>query len=462
MLNINKNNKKIGRSFFLLTTIAIVLSNCSQKKEKYIQAITPPVEAADLAFKKFTINTDSTVIIESQTGSQIKIQPGTFILKNGQPIKGNVDFKFREFHNAYDILRSGIPMSSNQERKDFLQSAGMIELHAYQNNEELNISPDKNIDIQLASYKTSEGYSLYYLDNNINWQTRDSFESKVNVRKQDKLNKLDNIPIKPSEEDSIKDIVFELASNLSETPYLRPFKDLQWKIDEKEVNAKIIEALRVTWDEVSLKELNHRKMKYELTFRKKMEQISDSGKVNKIIINSVVVYATPLLNKKNNMQNRKAFAVQMKGYNEILDRIAAEKIRVSKEADLVNNFRINKMGIWNIDKIQKQENIIFTRLTFDFEKEIDLEINHVKLFVIYEDDNSVIPYLLSEFKKIGIPKDKKISIVAILPKNKLAVVENDVIKSRVLINNENIYLTTNKVDAVSYFSKFDGSVVGSW
>ena len=120
------------------------------------------------------------------------------------------------------------------------------------------------------------------------------------------------------------------------------------------------------------------------------------------------------------------------------------------------------MGIWNIDKIQKQENIIFTRLTFDFEKEIDLEINHVKLFVIYEDDNSVIPYLLSDFKKIGIPKDKKISIVAILPKNKLAVVENDVIKSRVLINNENIYLTTNKVDAVSYFSKFDGSVVGSW
>ena len=269
MLNINKNNKKIGRSFFLLTTIAIVLSNCSQKKEKYIQAITPPVEAADLSFKKFTINTDSTVIIESQTGSQIKIQPGTFILKNGQPIKGNVDFKFREFHNAYDILRSGIPMSSNQERKDFLQSAGMIELHAYQNNEELNISPDKNIDIQLASYKTSEGYSLYYLDNNINWQTRDSFESKVNVRKQDKLNKLDNIPIKPSEEDSIRDIVFELASNLSETPYLRPFKDLQWKIDEKEVNAKIIEALRVTWDEVSIKELNHRKMKYELTFRKK-------------------------------------------------------------------------------------------------------------------------------------------------------------------------------------------------
>ena len=455
MSNIIQNNIKIAITILLLTTSTIIISNCSQKNNKYKQTIEPPVPQADIQFKKTIVNADSNIVIESSTGTKIKIKAQTFISKNGTPVKGNVDFKFREFHNAYDILRSGIPMSTSQDRNSFLASAGMIELRAYQNNEELSIDPQKNVEIQLASFKPSDGYDLFYLENNTDWKTKDSFETGVNVLKQEKLKSLSNFPTKPYEEDSTKEIVFDLSSNLSDAPYLKPFKDMSWRIDPKDATPIIINAMRVNWDEVSIKELNHRKMLYELTFKKEIEDPSLSGNEDKKFTKSIVVKATPLLHEQNKRQNRKAFALQMKAYNDILAKMEDEKLRVSKEADLVNSFKINKMGIWNVDKFLKREDLIFTKVSFDFEKEIDPEINHVKIYVIYEDDNSVIQFLPSDFSKIGIIKDKKISIVAVLPQNNLAVVNYEAIKKQIALNNEKIYLVTNKVEANSYLSNFD-------
>jgi len=455
MSNTTKNNIKIAITIILLTITAIVISNCSQKKDNYKQTIAPPVPNADIQFKKIAVNADSNVVIESPTGTKIKIKPQTFISKNGTPVKGKVDFKFREFHNAYDILRSGIPMSTDQNRNNFLESAGMIELRAYQNNEELSIDPQKNIEIQLASFKHSDGYDLFYLENNTDWKTKVSFKMGINDSKQEKLKKLSNVPPKPYEYDSTKEIVFDLSSNLSDAPYLKPFKDMQWRIDPKDATPTIINAMRVNWDEVSIKELNHTKMLYELTFKKEIEEPSLSGNEDKKFTKSIVVKAAPLLHEQNKRQNRKALAVQMKAYNDIVAKIEDEKMRVSKEADLVNTFKINKMGIWNIDKFQKKEELIFTKVSFDFEKEIDPEINHVKIFVIFEDDNSVIQYLPKDFSKIGITKDKKLSIIAVLPHNKLAIVNNDGIKKQIALNNGKIYLATNKVDAISYLSNFD-------
>lgn len=455
MLNTIQNNIKIAITVLLLTTSTIIISNCSEKNNKYKQTINPPVPSADIQFKKTTVNADSNVVIESPTGTKIKIKAQTFISKNGSPVKGNVDFKFREFHNAYDILRSGIPMSTSQDRNSFLASAGMIELRAYQNNEELNVDPQKNIEIQLASFKPSDGYDLFYLENNTDWKTKDSFEMGINVSKQEKLKILSNVPPKPYEDDSTKEIVFDLSSNLSDAPYLKPFKDMMWRINPKDATPTIINAMRVNWDEVSIKELNHRKMLYELTFKKEIEEPSLSGNEDKKYTKSIVVKATPLLHEQNKRQDRKAFALQMKAYNEILAKMEDEKLRVSKEADLVNSFKINKMGIWNVDKFLKRDDLIFTKVSFDFEKDIDPEINHVKIYVIYEDDNSVIQFLPTDFSKIGIIKDKKISIVAVLPQNKLAVVNYDVIKKQIALNNQKIYLVTNKVEANSYLSNFD-------
>ena len=48
--------------------------------------------------------------------------------------------------------------------------------------------------------------------------------------------------------------------------------------------------------------------------------------------------------------------------------------------------------------------------------------------MIYEDDNSVIPYGADQWNKIGFPINAKVSLVAVLPKNELAVITSDEIQ----------------------------------
>ena len=120
----------------------------------------------------------------------------------------------------------------------------------------------------------------------------------------------------------------------------------------------------------------------------------------------------------------------MKEYNDYVTKIEEEKTRVEKEADLLNAFQINKMGIWNIDCLQRQTDVIFTKINFDFQNEIDPIVNKIKVYVIFEERNSVVQYFPNEFNKIGIPDGKRVSIVAVLPNNKIAFVENEEIQNQ--------------------------------
>ena len=192
----NKNKLKIGIIVVLLVITAFFVSTHISRQDEYVQKVIPPVPDADLKFKNYEINSDSLSLLKTPTGTQIKVQPGSFIHKNGTKVNGLVSFKLREMHNPYDILCSGIPMSLNQTRSGFLESAGMIEMRAFQNNEELEVNPQKNIDVQLAAYKPSKGYQLYYLEDN-NWKTKDTFLTIQNIDKQQELNRLKKLPPPP-------------------------------------------------------------------------------------------------------------------------------------------------------------------------------------------------------------------------------------------------------------------------
>ena len=446
----NKNNIKIGIIIAVLVFAAIYISIHISNQDEYVQKVTPLIPNADLPYKNYTINSDSLSFLKTPTGTKIKVQPGSFVHKDGKIVTGSVSFKLREMHNAYDILQSGIPMSLSQKREGFLESAGMIEMHAFQNNEELEVNPQKNIDVQLAAYKPSEGYQLYYLENN-NWQTKDTFLTVQNIEKQEKLIRLNKLPVPPNETDTLGDIIFELAASEIDAPYLKPFQNIQWKIKSEEATPQVRQQLRVNWDEVSIKEVNRRKMKYELTFIKKVLIPTDTGIDYQTSTKKLVLNATPIMNEKTKRKDRKSFAVQMKEYNDYITKIAEEKIRVEKEADLLNAFKINKMGIWNIDCLQRQSEVIFTKINFDFQNEIDPTVNKIKVYVIFEKSNSVVQYLPKDFNIIGIPASMEVSIVAVLPNNNIAFVDDEQIKEKMKKNNQNLFLSTKKIKSNQFF-----------
>ena len=450
IMTMQKNKIKIPLLALLLFSVLVGGCNIFKGKTKESQAIQPPVVAANIPFNEYLIHNDSSITIKLSTGTAINVQPGIFEREDGNPIEGPITLKVREFHSAYDILRSGIPMSINSSQKDFLQSAGMIELRANNNGNELKVKEGKQIEIALAGYNLSNGYDLYYTSDGSSWSQTGRFVSDSNYQRNNRIKELSIIPKVPTDTvDMGKDLIFSLKADLTEVPYLKPFSNLQWRVSKKDISPKVIDAIRIIWDEVSIKQIKGNKLENELVFKRK--QFDTSGNQ---IVQQLVVKASPIVGGKNNREDRKLFAQQMDMYKNTLAKIEEEKARLAKEADMLNSFTISKMGIWNIDKIMKRDDLILVNASFDFEKEINRDINKLKVFVIYEDDNSVIPYASVQWNKIGIRPNSKVSLVAVLLKNELAVITSDELQRQLRGASNSILFATKRVSGVDYLKKF--------
>ncbi len=450
-MTIQNNKMKIPLLALFLLSLLGGGCNIFNGQPKESQVIQPPVVAADIPFNEYLINNDSSRSIKLLTGTTINIQPGIFEREDGKSIEGAITLKVREFHSANDILRSGIPMSINTNQKDLLQSAGMIELRASNNGNTLKVKGGKQIEIALAGYNLSNGYDLYYTADGSSWTQNGQFVSDSNFQRNNRIKELSIIPKEPTDTVEMgKDFIFSLKADLTEVPYLKPFSNLQWRVSKKDMSPKVIEAIRMIWDEVSIRQIKENKLKNELVFKRK--QLDNSGNQ---INQELIVSASPIVGGKNKRENRKLFAEQMNQYKNTLAKIEEEKARILKEADMLNSFTISKMGIWNIDKIMKIEDIILVNASFDFEKEINRDVNKLKVFVIYEDDNSVIPYSADQWNKIGFSIKAKVSLVAVLPKNELAVITSEELQRQLKGASHSILFSTKRVSGIDYLKKLE-------
>lgn len=213
-------NIKLLINTMLLIGLVSIMSKCSRHKTTYQQKIEAPVAGHDIPFQEYTFQQDSGLTVERSSGTMIKIAPGSFQKNDGSAITGPITLKVREFHNPTEVFQSGIPMSQDSLRNNFLQSAGMIELRAFNNGEELKLKNNKSVDVELAGFKASDGYQLYYLENNKNWIVTDTFKSGENERKKTKLGKILSFLSTPFRKKEIPDeIIFDLVGNVKEAPY---------------------------------------------------------------------------------------------------------------------------------------------------------------------------------------------------------------------------------------------------
>lgn len=144
------------------------------KREKAFLKTHPlvkrPIEKADVVPDVFTTNTITGGTVEYGSGTRIIIPPTAFVDANGNTVTGNVDITYREFRDPADIIVSGIPMKydSGGVVGDF-KSAGMFEMYASQNNQEVFVAPGKNVELQFAVTDTAPEYNFYRLDESKGW-----------------------------------------------------------------------------------------------------------------------------------------------------------------------------------------------------------------------------------------------------------------------------------------------------
>jgi len=127
--------------------------------------VTSLLEEQDVKYASYIVNADEGGTITHTTGSELNIPQHAFIDVNGNEISGDVEIKYREFHDQLDILFSGIPMTYDSAGTTYnFESAGMMEIQGYQNGIPVYIKPAQPLEVSMHSENPSPVFNIYNLD----------------------------------------------------------------------------------------------------------------------------------------------------------------------------------------------------------------------------------------------------------------------------------------------------------
>jgi hypothetical protein len=394
-----------------ITTIPLQTNAQNSKSNKAF--IVPPISKLNVPYQKFKLKSEHGATLKTESNSKIIVPKNAFVNKKGENIIGDVEIQFREFHDQADIIASGIPMKYDSAGiQSHLESAGMIDIKGYQNNEPVFINPKKQITVELQSTQIADKFNMYALDTVAkNWTYLHRDNSLKGLEKQDnavkennatktiqkqidaippkieiekvvyskKINQLPkaNEPTKPSKaiEGRPK---FQLDVNAKEFPELATFNNMVFEVgsENKNYNSKLSE---ITWSSAEISEGSQKGKNYLLTLklRDRIEKLFVyPALTGKDFDNALKTYDIKYIEYKNVLAKRLAdekrlkeefekkqaeYLAEQKKLNDdlIKERI---KIRQEQEQQLANQFKsignqqrvtrifqVSNFGIYNSD-----------------------------------------------------------------------------------------------------------------
>lgn len=346
-----------------------VISGTSKNK------IKPPLKNVDIEYKNYSINAQRGLKIRYfETGSVITIPDSAFVDAEGEIIEGKVDIKYREFHDPVDFFVSGIPMTYDSAGEKYhFESAGMLEMLAFQYGKPVFLNPEKRITIEMLSKQTEDKFNIYkfnplqgnwkYIHKDkaipVNQPSGDNIKNSlfaagnrmVNANSNDEL-------IAPEKSDTAK-YHFDIAVDSVEFPELTTYKGTLFEVDKKEKDFNPLYA-SATWNDISL-EKGKQEGCYLMTLSKGAESHTFQAKPvlgNSDYDKALEVYKSKMKVRKNKEKllqrlrdslfvvlNRKR--VQMNDTS----RFANFKMFASQQTDneVVRVFSISGFGLWNSD-----------------------------------------------------------------------------------------------------------------
>ncbi len=319
------------------------------KKEASKPCIHPPFPDVNIPYTTYKVNAVNGVKLTLKTGSVINIPKSAFVDAEGKKIQGEVELRVREFHDPIDFFVAGIPMTYDSAGVRYhFESAGMIEVVAFQNNKKINIAPEKAIDIELVSNDNDSKHNLYLLDTTRNnWSCLG--KDKVVITKNEDTKKSEKPAVPDGVEKEYKQLEaqqttllkeketqlvtlqknvaepakpvkalstkynFNIDVDASEFPELSVYKGLLFQVGDENKNFNEA-SYNVVWDDASIKEGTKKGENYLLTLKKGARKYS------------LIVY--PVFEGKNYDAAKKIYEDKYKKYTALLDKRAEEEKRI--------------------------------------------------------------------------------------------------------------------------------------
>ena len=397
--------------------------------------------------------------LHQPNGTHVAIPKNAFVDEKGKRVKGKIELKFREFHTAESILMSGIPMQMLDERNEYMESLGMMELRAFNNGKELSLKKGKTINVDLASTEVpNKDFNLYLLEGDKEWKETGSFKTVNNDRRDSAFVQLTPLPKTPESPDpDSTDVVFTLNGNTKYSPHLKPYNGVEWKLIPSKGEPAPYWAFRLNWDKVKIVEVKGKKKLFDLTFK-----YSQKNYRGKTIKQSVTVRARPLLTGKELRLAKKQYEEEFENYQLMAAKLELEEKRLEQESSVLNRFTVNNMGVFNIDKVKSLDVYAKVELAFDFQANVSAEFNKVLVMMVMEEINAVVKYNAFDWDEVSVI-DTPTELIMVLPGDIIASVSAEEFKKKINTSTtskhftNSVYFETEKMTMKEYLNKKEKS-----
>lgn len=161
--------------FGLLAYFTMSSDNYQQEAEAYFASrdyVAAPIESAKAQFASYKVDANQGGVYQYRSGSRLVVPAAAFVNDRGDLVEGDVEIKYREYHDFVDFFLSGIPMTYDSAGTTYtLESAGMMEIYAEKDGQKVRFAPGKSIDVELhsainapAHLNVPPNYNIYKLD----------------------------------------------------------------------------------------------------------------------------------------------------------------------------------------------------------------------------------------------------------------------------------------------------------
>lgn len=418
----------------------------------FIAPLFPEAAYADTAF---TVDGTNGGILMNNNGSMIYVPGSAFLDSAGNIVSGKIELRYKEFHDVAKIFMAGIPMEYDSAGvKYHFESAGMIEISAWQNGRPLKTNPDSLIHVAMVTNSTEDRFNTYYLDTAAKqWkyinddkalvfapQSEDTVASTATVVVME-------APVAPRVADKNKPS-FAISFDPMEFPELVAYKGVRFEVDESETPYNK-EDKKVAWEDVVIQRMKNSD-RLRITFSAGMKEAS--------YVTYPVVDSKDFESAKASWEKRNAEYLAMKKqrdeleqkeaeaqlalmeqreehrvwFNDSLARIAAaNRVAASLQStteDLVmREFIISDFGIWNADcPTSMPDDFLVNAKCLD---QNGNALNVTKISLVEKSRNALFTYYAANMSQFGYTRTADNMLWAVTKDGKLATVSVDDFKN---------------------------------
>ncbi len=462
----------------LATVVAVVLFNKhDQMPGNTKQAfIAPPIAAADIQSTAYNVNTESDSTITYTTGSKIHVPAHAFLDKAGNVVKGNVELHYREFHKISDVFIAGIPMTYDSAGEQFhFETAGMMEIAATQNGEQLKANPSALIKVDIVSDNSEDRFNTYYLDtvdrkwkyinqknytaNAVASATRNEKSSTLTPVKtkggiipsgNPKLDETRQAIVKLEKEKPVAPVKttggkphFTISVDKKEFPELAAYDKLKFQVEDKTYQP---EKSKILWEDIKLNRIEGT-INYKITFSNSRETYNvvaqpvfedkDYAEAKKIYDQKYAEYETALTKRKADEAKLKADMearakdIEAKINQEIKEQAARRAVyeaRLDQTSMVFRTFTVANFGIWNCDCPSRMPQGVDVVATIkDAKTKAPISISNC--YLVEKGRNAMFTYSAEGIKKFRFDPSKENMVWVVTSDIKIGVIKADEFKA---------------------------------